>query len=54
MSMSERYRKVLRKHRKKRKKLEERRRLTRLGLRPPAGQEAVRPAGAPQPPRTGG
>jgi hypothetical protein len=52
--MSERYRKVLRKHRKKRKKLEERRRLMRLGLWPPAGQETVRPAGPSQPPRPGG
>ncbi len=53
MSMSERYRKVLRKHRKKRKKLEERRRLMRLGLWPPGQQTAGSPA-APQAPRPAG
>ncbi len=54
MSMSERYRKVLRKHRKKRKKLEERRRLMRLGLWPPAGQETVRTPAAAQTSRPSG
>ncbi len=54
MGMSERYRKVLRKHRKKRKKLEERRRLMRLGLWPPAGQETIRTPGVPQIPRPSG
>lgn len=54
MSMSERYRKVLRKHRKKRKKLEERRRLMRLGLWPPAGQETVRTPATPQTSRPSG
>lgn len=54
MSMSERYRKVLRKHRKKRKKLEARRRLMRLGLWPPAGQEAAKSPASPQTPRPPG
>lgn len=54
MGMSERYRKVLRKHRKKRKKLEERRRLMRLGLWPPAGHQTAGSPAAPQASRPAG